>query len=164
MNAVHLYRVGNWLYRHRIPLLPKLTYWLTFLIYNSSIPPQASIGAGTRFGYGGMGVVIHMRARIGRRVMIAQQVTIGGRSGHFEVPIVGDDVLIGAGAKVLGPIRVGHRAEIGANAVVTHDVPDDAIVAGIPARTLRIKQSGMDARALAHPNHSGLGATSVGDE
>lgn len=145
MNAIHLYNVAHWCHERRIPVVPKLLYWTTFLLYNSSIPPSAEIGAGTRFGYGGMGVVVHARARIGKNVIIAQQVTIGGRSGHTEVPVIEDDVYLGAGAKILGPIRVGRGAVVGANAVVIHDVPPGATVGGVPARIL--KRAGGDSDA-----------------
>jgi serine O-acetyltransferase len=137
MNAIHLYRVGRWLFLRRVPLLPKAVYWLTFLIYNSSIPPSAEIGVGSRFGYGGMGVVIHRRAILGSRVLIAQQVTIGGRSGHWDVPIIEDDVYLAAGSRILGPVRIGKGAIVGANAVVIHDVPAGAVVGGIPAKPLK---------------------------
>lgn len=79
---------------------------------------------------------MHARTKIGNRVKVSQNVTLGGRSGHLDVPVIEDDVEIGAGACVLGPIRVGAGAKIGANAVVLRDVPAGAIVVGIPAREI----------------------------
>ncbi len=77
------------------------------------------------------GIVIHSKAKIGQRVVIMQQVTIGGRNaGVNEAPVIEDDVYIGAGARILGNVRVGHHAVIGANAVVTKDVPPHATVVG----------------------------------
>lgn len=69
--------------------------------------------------------------------MIGPNVTIGGRSGHYEVPIIGNNVEISTGSKVLGPIHIGNNATIGANAVVIKDVPENAVVAGIPAKVLK---------------------------
>lgn len=78
LNAIVFYRISRWLYLHHIPFLPKLVTLLIFLIYNSKIPYQAKIGKGTKFGYGGMGVVVHSKAVIGDNCSIGQQVTIGG--------------------------------------------------------------------------------------
>lgn len=78
LNAIYFYRIARWLYLHHIPLLPKLITLLIFLIYNSKIPYQAEIGRGTKFGYGGMGVVIHSKSKIGNYCTVSQQVTIGG--------------------------------------------------------------------------------------
>lgn len=72
----------------------------------------------------------------GNNVVISPGVVIGGRSEHYEVPIIADDVLIGSGAKILGPVKVGKNARVGANAVVLKDVPEGATVVGIPARIL----------------------------
>lgn len=139
-NAIHFYRAARWLYLHKIPFIPKLIELLIFLIYNSKIPYQAEIGAGTKFGYGGIGVVVHKNCRIGRNVMIAQQVTLGGGNRHYPgVPTVGDGVYIAKGATILGGITIGDNVTIGSNAVVTRPVPSNAIAAGIPAKVLRIK-------------------------
>lgn len=78
LNAIVFYRISRWLYLHHILFLPKLVTLLIFLIYNSKIPYQAKIGKGTKFGYGGMGVVVHSKAVIGDNCSIGQQVTIGG--------------------------------------------------------------------------------------
>ena len=78
LNAIVFYKISGWLYLHHIPFLPKLVTLLIFLIYNSKIPYQAKIGKGTKFGYGGMGVVVHSKAVVGDNCTIAQQVTIGG--------------------------------------------------------------------------------------
>ena len=69
--------------------------------------------------------------------MIGQGVTIGGKSGWYEVPVIGDNVEINAGARVLGPVRIGNNVIIGANSVVVKDVPDKCVVAGIPAQIIR---------------------------
>lgn len=141
LNAIHIHRIAWWLKQHHIPVLPRLLTLLIFLLYNSKVPASARIGKGSRLGYGGIGVVIHDRAVIGERVMIGPNVTIGGRSGHHEVPVIGNDVEISTGAKVLGPVRIGNHVIIGANAVVIKDVPDHAVVAGVPARIIRIQQN-----------------------
>jgi serine O-acetyltransferase len=137
VKAIYLYRVERWLFVRGVPVLPRVIYYLIFLIFNSAIPPEAEIGPGTQFGYGGMGVVLHKRSRLGANIMVGPQVTIGGRSEIWDVPVIEDDVFIGTGAKVLGPIRVGRGATIGANAVVIKDVPAGASVAGVPARVVR---------------------------
>jgi serine O-acetyltransferase len=130
------YRAAHWLYGKKVPLIPWLiTYWIRFF-YTAFLPPTAEIGSGTRLGYGGLGVVIHKDARIGRDCLVAQQVTIGGTGTRLGVPIIGDGVQIGAGAKILGPIKIGEGAVIGANAVVVKDVPPRAVVGGVPARIL----------------------------
>lgn len=142
LNAIYFYRVSRWLYLHHIPVLPKLITLLIFLIYNSKIPYQAKIGRGSTFGYGGMGVVIHSKSIIGVNCTICQQVTIGGggNSRFPGVPVIGNNVYIAKGSIVMGGITIGNNVTIGANAVVTKPVPDNAIVAGVPAKILRIKE------------------------
>lgn len=126
---------------HHIPVLPKLITLLIFLIYNSKIPYQAKIGRGSTFGYGGMGVVIHSKSIIGVNCTICQQVTIGGGNSRFPgVPVIGNNVYIAKGSIVMGGITIGNSVTIGANAVVTKPVSDNAIVAGVPAKILRIKE------------------------
>jgi len=142
LNALDLQRAAHRLRRARVPFFPAIIQVLIRLIFNSAIHPDTSVGKGSKLAYGGIAVVIHKRARIGSNVVIGQCVTIGGRSGHVDVPVIEDGVYIGAGAQVLGPIVVGRNAVIGANAVVLADVPADAIVAGVPAKVIRIARAG----------------------
>ncbi len=142
LNAIFFYRISRWLYILHIPVLPKLITLVIFLLYNSKVPYKASIGKGTKLGYGGIGVVIHSDSVIGNNCVISQHVTIGGGNSHYPgVPVIGENVHISHGAIVFGGITIGNNVEIGANAVVNKPVPDNAIVAGVPAKILRIKES-----------------------
>ena len=138
MLAIHA--VAHWLWKHKIPVVPRILSVMNRLIFATQLPASTQLGKGVRLNYSGLGTVIHARAVIGDNVEIGPGVVIGGRSKLYEVPVIEDDVQIGVGAKVLGPIRVGRGAVIGANAVVLHDVPPGAVVVGIPARVLRIDQ------------------------
>lgn len=139
LNAMFFYRQARWLYLHHVPVLPKLLTFLIFLIYNSKVPYQASIGKGTTLGYGGIGVVIHSDSKIGSQCVIGQHVTVGGGNSKYPgVPTIGNNVHISHGAIVFGGITVGNNVVIGANAVVNKPVPDNAVVAGVPAKILRI--------------------------
>lgn len=139
LNAIFFYRISRWLFLHHVPILPKVITLFIFLIYNSKIPYQAKIGYGTRFGYGGVGVIIHSKAEIGEKCMIGQQVTVGGGNSRYPgVPIIGNNVYIAKGAIVFGGITIGDNAIIGANAVVNKPVPANAVVAGVPAKILKI--------------------------
>jgi len=131
------YKVGNLFYRLRVPLIPNVCNLLIRVFHNSAIYSQSNIGRGTIFGYGGIAVVIHKRAVIGRDCVIGSCVTIGGKSRSAGVPVIGDNVYIATGAKVLGAIKVGSNVVIGANAVVIQDVPDNCVVAGVPAKVIR---------------------------
>jgi len=137
LDAITFYRAAQSFQNFHVPFIPWALEKLTLLIFRCVIPRRCTIGEGTELGYGGIAVVIHERAHIGRRVMISPCVTIGGRSGKVEVPIIEDDVFIGSGAKILGDVRIGRGAQIGANAVVLHSVPAGAVVAGVPARIIR---------------------------
>lgn len=137
MNAIDLYRIGNWCYHHHIPLLPKLFKGLCFIIFNSVVPYTAQIGKNTKFAYGGVGCVIHSRTVIGERVIIGQNTTIGRSLDPEDYPTIGNDVYISAGARIIGKIHVGNNVIIGANAVVNKDVHDNCIVAGVPAKVIK---------------------------
>ena len=142
-NPIQIYFVAHWFWLHRMRLVARALEGALFLMVGARIPAEAQIGAGSTLGHGGNGVVIHRGARIGARVLICHQVTIGGAGRSRGVPTVGDDVYLGAGAKILGDLRVGDNCIVGANAVVTKSVPDGSVVAGNPARVIR---SGMRAR------------------
>jgi len=145
MKALFLYRIAHWCHDRGVPLVPRLIHVFNQIVFHCVIPAGARIGAGTELGYGGLGIILHERVLIGQRVMVGPQVTIGGRSGHYQVPIIEDDVSIGTGAKVLGPIRVGRGAVVGANAVVISDVPAGAVVGGVPARVLKYRSNAVPA-------------------
>jgi serine O-acetyltransferase len=137
INAVALYRIAHQLWRWKIPLLPSLIKLLIFLMYNSSVPFECEIGTGSFLAYGGIGVVIHRRARIGKNVNIGTGVVIGGRSGSKEVPRIGDNVFLATGCKILGDIEIGDYVVVGPNTVLTQSIPSNSVVAGNPARVLR---------------------------
>lgn len=117
-----------------VPVLPKLIYIIQFLVFISSVPPTVQIGRGTRFAYGGIGVVIHGECIIGSGCTIGQGVTLGGDGNRRGVPQLGNNVYVGAGARLIGPIFIGDGARIGANAVVISDVPSHATAVGVPAK------------------------------
>ncbi len=137
MDAIKLQRFAHKLQAGHIPLLPGIiARWIHFR-YNSSIPLSIQIGEGTQLGHGGIGVVVNSLTKIGRNVIIAQNVTLAGKDGG--APIVEDWAYIGANSVVLGGVRIGKNSFIGALTLVNKDVPDGAIVAGIPAKVLRIR-------------------------
>jgi serine O-acetyltransferase len=105
--------------------------------YGISIPRTAQIGPGFYIGHFG-GIVVHGDCRIGRDCNISQSVTLGvtNRGRRAGVPTIGDRVYVGPGAKIIGAVRIGSNVAVGANAVVTHDVPDNAVVAGVPAKII----------------------------
>ena len=136
-NAIHFYRIGRWCYEKRIPVIPFLIKALTYLIFNSVVPYQTVIGKKSKFAYGGIGVVLHSKAIIGKNVIIGQGVTVGMKLTINEAPKIGDNVYIAAGTRVLGNIVIGENVIIGANSVVISDIPSNSIVAGSPARVIK---------------------------
>ncbi len=153
LDVVSLHRLARQAKGWGIPVVPALLRKAIFYLHSSWVPAEVEIGEGTVFGYGGLGVVLHAQARIGRHCLISQHVTIGGRSGHEGAPVIGDYVRIGAGAQVLGKVRVADYAVIGANAVVIHDVAPGAVVAGVPARELRRDPEPMKSYLREHTAH-----------
>jgi serine O-acetyltransferase len=140
MDAMSFYRVAHALGRRGFGTTATVISRVARILFSAHIPPEARIGTGTHLGYGGLGIIVHRDAVIGRDVLLCPGVVIGGRSELSGVPIIEDGVKIGVGAKVLGPIRIGAGAKIGANAVVLHDVAAGETVAGIPAVPIRRRQ------------------------
>jgi len=103
--------------------------------FNCRVPYLATIGEGTRLGIGGIGTVIHPDSVIGRDCVIAQNVTLGGRVRGNGTPVIGNNVFIAPGAKCFGG-KIGNNVVVGANAVVLDEIPDNCVVAGVPARII----------------------------
>lgn len=137
LNPVSYYKLSRWLHLRRVPLLPRLIKVCSEIVFHCELPYATSIGPGFQVEHRGFGIVIHPRAVIGRNVTISPCVTVGGRSGKYEVPKIGNDVFIASGAKILGDVTIGDGAVIGANAVVIHSVPPYSVAAGVPARIIR---------------------------
>lgn len=131
--------IGRWFRKHHMGVIAHLIdYVIIRGFYSCDVQSNMKIGEGVIFAHNGLGVVIHPQTIIGNNVKIMQGVTVGGRDGS-ALPIIEDDVLIGAGAKVLGEIRIGRGAKIGANSVVLKDVPEGCTAVGVPARILQSK-------------------------
>jgi serine O-acetyltransferase len=135
LHAIWFYRISHWLWLHRLFLLGRLVSHLGRLLSGIEIHPGATIGPGLFIDHG-MGVVIGETAKIGANVTLYHGVTLGGTSWNKgkRHPTLEDDVVVGAGAKILGPITIGARTRVGANAVVVKNVPPDSVVTGIPGR------------------------------
>lgn len=148
LHAVWVYRAAHalWLRGFRFPA--RALSQATRLLTGIEIHPGATIGRRCFIDHG-MGVVIGETAEVGDDVLLYHGVTLGGRSrdGGKRHPTIGDGVAVGAGAKILGPITIGARSAIGANAVVTRDAPEDSVLTGIPA-TARARAKGEDIAAL----------------
>ena len=140
VHALLAHRVAHALHGASVPLLPRLIAAVSRSVTGIEIHPAARIGEGFFIDHG-MGVVIGETAEIGDDVTLYQGVTLGGtgfQTGKRH-PTVQDNVTIGSGAKLLGPITVGHGAKIGANTVVIHDVPPNTTVVGNPGHPVRVE-------------------------
>ncbi len=137
LHAVWGHRISHWLWRRDIKLLGRLCSALTLLLTRVDIHPGAVLGPGLFIDHA-TGVVIGETAEIGADVTIYHGVTLGGNTLERgkRHPTVGDRVTIGAGAKILGPITIGHDSRIGANAVVVRPVPPDSVVVGVPGQVV----------------------------
>ncbi|NNM00692.1 MAG: serine O-acetyltransferase [Gammaproteobacteria bacterium] len=137
LHAILLHRAAHWLWRQRLKWLARMTSHLSRFITGIEIHPGAVIGRRFFIDHG-MGVVIGETAEIGDDCTLYHGVTLGGTSWEKgkRHPTLEDDVVIGAGAKVLGPITVSRCARIGSNAVVVRDVPEGATVVGVPGKVV----------------------------
>ncbi len=143
--AVRDYRRANWFFRHNMKLIAR---WISQRSRHKTgieIHPGATIGKGLFIDHG-MGVVIGETAEIGDNCTIYQGVTLGGtgKDQGKRHPTLGNNVLVGSGAKVLGPFRVGNNARIAAGAVVLTEVPDNATAVGVPAKVVRVNGEKID--------------------
>ncbi len=139
IHALLSYRVAHALHSAGLPLLPRAISMLTRTLTGIEIHPAARIGQGMFIDHGA-GVVIGETADIGDNVTLYQGVTLGGTgfATGKRHPTVQDNVTIGSGAKLLGPITIGHGAKIGANSVVITDVPPNSTVVGNPGHPVRV--------------------------
>lgn len=128
VNGIKFYQKLNCKGKKRIS---KLIYLLYRTLFSCDIPSSSILGHNVKFPHYALGVVIHPRSIIGNNVTIYQHVTIGSRNG-IGAPIIGNNVVIGAGAIIIGDIKIGDNVKIGANSVVLKSVPDNCTVVGIP--------------------------------
>jgi serine O-acetyltransferase len=149
--AMVLYRLMQWSHRWKL--------WPVAMVFNklNAVCCNCIIGRGAEFGPGfvlvhSTGVVINGQVRGGARVHIEHQVTIGAERRHS--PVLGDDVFLGAGAKIIGPVTLGDGVRIGANAVVVHDIPAHCTAVGIPAKVVRQRSAPEDSpRKVEEPDN-----------
>jgi serine O-acetyltransferase len=148
-HAVLMHRLAHRLYRANIPTLPRFISQISRFFTGIEIHPGATIGRRFFIDHG-MGVVIGETAEIGDDVLLYQGVTLGGTGNEQgkRHPTIGNKVVIGTGAKVLGSIRVGNNVKIGAGSVVVRPVPDYSTVVGIPGRIVRSRSA--DSGVLEH--------------
>ncbi|BBZ51949.1 serine O-acetyltransferase [Mycobacterium heidelbergense] len=137
VHAIWSHRIGHWLWHHRARLAARVLAELTRIATGVEIHPGAVLGGGLFIDHA-TGVVIGETAEVGDDVTIFHGVTLGGTGADSgkRHPTVGDRVTIGAGAKVLGPIKIGDDSRIGANAVVVKEVPSSAVVVGVPGQVI----------------------------
>ena len=137
LQALSLHRIAHWLWNLGLPFIPRFVSHISRFLTGIEIHPGASIGHGVFIDHG-MGVVIGETAIVGDYSLIYQGVTLGGtgKESGKRHPTLGENVVVGAGAKVLGNIQIGNNVRIGAGSVVLREVPSDCTVVGVPGRVV----------------------------
>ena len=150
-HAVLAYRVSHWLKTHHIPFLPRFISQTARILTGIEIHPSATIGTGFFIDHG-MGVVIGETSEIGDYVTLFQGVTLGGtgKERGKRHPTLGNHVVVGAGAKILGGITVGDNVKIGANSVVLKNVAANSTVIGVPARVIKTQGERLPDATMDH--------------
>ena len=145
VHALLFHRVSHWLYRHRLLFLARFLSQLARHLTGIEIHPGAKIGRRFVIDHG-MGIVIGETAEIGDDCLLYHGVTLGGtgKDQGKRHPTLGNNVMVSAGAKVLGPFKVGDNSRIASNAVVLSEIPSDATAVGVPARVVRIAGEKVD--------------------
>ncbi|MFH0839062.1 MAG: serine O-acetyltransferase EpsC [Candidatus Omnitrophota bacterium] len=153
LHAIVFYRIAHVLFNWKIPLVPRMLSQCARFLTGIEIHPGARIGKGLFIDHG-MGVVIGQTTEIGDNVTLFQGATLGGtgKEKGKRHPTIGSNVVVGAGAKVLGNIKVGNNVNIGANAVVIKDVPDNSTVVGVPGRIAKKEGRKITEISLDHTN------------
>jgi serine O-acetyltransferase len=152
-HALLAYRLAHWLQVHGVPFFPRLISQMARWLTGIEIHPAAKIGTGFFIDHG-MGVVIGETAEIGDYVTLFQGVTLGGtgKERGKRHPTIGNHVVIGAGAKILGAIKIGDNVKIGANSVVLKNVPPNSTVIGVPARVIKSQGERLPDATMDHTN------------
>lgn len=137
--AIFFHRLAHWLWQYKIPFIPRLISQISRFLTGIEIHPGAEIGRGFFIDHG-MGVVIGETTVIGENVLIYHGVTLGGTSLKTgkRHPTIGNNVIIGAGAKLFGPLTVGDNSQIGGGAVIVKDVPPNSVVVGNPGKVVKL--------------------------
>lgn len=132
-----MYKIEHILYKLKLLPFAFVIRLMMRVIFSCDIPYKAVIGDNTSFPHYALGVLIHPKVIIGDNCKILHNVTIGGRSGNHNLPIIGNNVLIGTGAIIIGDVKVGDNSIIGAGSVVVKDVPENSVVCGNPAKIIK---------------------------
>ena len=145
LHAILYYRMAHWLYLHRCRFLARWISQHAKWTTGVEIHPAATIGRRLVIDHG-TGIVVGATAEIGDDCLLYQCVTLGGTgiSAGKRHPTLGNNVMVGSGAKILGPIQIGDNARVAANAVVLRDVPSNSTVVGVPGRVVRVNGEKLD--------------------